>query len=268
MLYDYFPPDTPSTKSLAALDPDSVDLSIDSHTELVERLPQFRNLKRLWFANASEAHVAQISSLQSLDTLVLKAFRGDSLDAISRLENLRVLVLMSASRLRSLDVFLRLQQLEELHLEYAPKCEDLSPISELTKLSRLGLSGTISGQIYTIETLQPVATLPRLRELYLWSIRVRSGGLRPLASLRSLKKLELPLTFDASDYYYLAGRMPGTRCSAFGGYVELNGLECSTCGSTLIRPVGKNKRTLCRKCKPAAFSKMLARHLEQRGRET
>ena len=90
--------------------------------------------------------------------------------------------------LQSLEGIEGMASLRELNLYGKTLCSDLSPLSALTSLEHLYLSGTAYGEISAPYDLSALASLTNLRELRL-SADVSS--FEPLASLQNLESLEI-----------------------------------------------------------------------------
>ena len=82
------------------------------------------------------------------------------------------------------------RHLRELTIMHLPKVRDLSPLADLRRLERLGLSTLpswdASGKVVTVRSLKPIADLPRLKYLTLFGIVPKT---RSLAALSGCKKL-------------------------------------------------------------------------------
>ena len=114
---------------------------------------------RIWHSKFRS--LKEIGKLSNLETLVIATYPDLSLDPISELSSL---------------VYLRI-----LHL---PKISDLSPLGKLPNLEVLALETTpgwdSSGKVQEVESLQPIADLPRLKHLELLGVVPRDRSLSPL----------------------------------------------------------------------------------------
>lgn len=139
------------------------------HLELTrspsKNFPRFtdpRVLRSLVIWHCKYASLRPIGQCLMLDTLVIATFPDAALDFLSGLAQLRYLQI--------------------LHL---PRVHDLSPLAGLRSLEVLSLetlpSWDASGKVTTVDSLEPIARLPKLRHLQLFGVR---------SALKSLTELE------------------------------------------------------------------------------
>ena len=146
-------------------------------------------------------------NLESVTSLQLNVGEDETSSEVSNLEgiekftNLRTLEIES-TKINDISVLSNLTNLEELHIygDYKIKdfsrvtsnqsIKDLTPISKLTKLNKLTLSG------YNISDISFLSTLTKLTELDLMNNKIKD--ITPISKLTSLQKLYLSLN-EISD---------------------------------------------------------------------
>lgn len=185
-----------------------------------------------------------IHSLPNLEELTLHEPSKAQLEALSRLWNLKRLRITHA-RPKNIEFIRSMVNLEELVLEYVSGFSDLSPLSELPKLTSVhlenlrrvsdfgGLSGLkclrylkIDG---TFDWKQPIADfeflhgLPNLEVLALGSVIIKAPypALLPVLTLQHLKKISVSWTMlEAEEYALLEVGMPHVDGAVRGPYTR------------------------------------------------
>lgn len=140
------------------------------------------------------------------------------------------------SKVTDLEPLRYLDRLELLSLEDIPKVRSIEPVAHLSRLVALDFSGGMWNK-NRAETLEPIGRLPVLEELYLTNLRVDSGGLRPLARCRALRRLRLSNQFPTEDYAYLAAKLPVVECEMFAPCLPMG----YKIGDKDVMVVGKRK---------------------------
>lgn len=150
-----------------------------------------------------------LRALSNLETLELRGLpKVNALQPISQLPGLTTLTLGGAMPASDLSPLQHLTQLRDLHLYELPVW-DISWMSSLRELQALRL------QVLPIETLQPLAGLTRLNDLWVYggySIQTPVTSVRPLAEVPNLKTLRL-------------GRVPVTDISPLAQLTRLTHLS-------------------------------------------
>jgi hypothetical protein len=129
-----------------------------------------------------------LGDLQNLETLVVATYPDESLEPIGRLEKLRYLSLL-----------------------HFPRVSDLSPLAGCAELVTVSLatlpSWDTSGKIIQVESLEPLARLPRLEHLELFGVCPPDRRLAPLLSAPSLASLRVSKYPEAEsgDFYDRTG---------------------------------------------------------------
>ena len=126
---------------------------------------------------------------------------------------IRVCGLCSHPMKRIITLIAKIKCLKGLVLEDTPKISDLSPLSQCIKLESFEFSGGMWKSNKT-ESLEPISGLPKLSSLRLLNLSV-SSGLKSLASLTSLRELELSNQFPTEEYAYLSVKLDGVHCEYF-----------------------------------------------------
>ena len=152
--------------------------------------------------------------------LQLYELRVADLGPLTQLRGLRELAITWDTKVTSLDPLAELADLEVLVLEDLPKVRSIEPLRSLTKLVALDYSGGIWNRSRAL-TLEPLADLPLLEELWLTNMRVDEGGLRPLAGCPSLRRLQVSNRFETADYAYLAAKRPDIECDHFAPWIAV-----------------------------------------------
>jgi hypothetical protein len=144
--------------------------------------------------------------------------RMASIVPLGSCRHLRHLAIRWNTRLTSLAPLAGLP-LQTLILDDTARLHDLAPLKELPQLRYFEFSGGLN-RSNVAKSLAPLADLKRLRHVRLLNLRVRSGGLEPLAQCRSLRELEVSNQFDIEDYARLAAKLPRVKCAMFKPWVR------------------------------------------------
>ena len=193
------------------------------HLEVVARMP---SLKRLSLLQPKEADISPIAALNCLEVLFIEdATKGESLEFVRPLRNLKALGVFDAKRL-----------------------VDISGIEDLTGLDELGLQRGIWNAM-KLKTLQPLSGLTGLSCLRL-TAESEDNSLEPLRNLSNLQELELNLLYPMGEYARLAAFLPEEICEVFAEpYETVGGLCKKESGHMTILPAWPLKRW-CNDCNP------------------
>jgi hypothetical protein len=183
-----------------------------------------------YVVGAGDREVSALGTLVDVEFLRFYELRAARLEPLSQIQRLRHLKIEWDTKLRELDAIAALENLETLIVIDTPKVRDLSPLKALTHLAALEYSGGIWNKQHA-DSLEPLASLPKLEELVLTNLRVQSGGLTPLARCRSLRTLRLSNQFDTEDYAFLSVALPQVQCDSFHPWVPV---ELSNGADTMI----------------------------------
>lgn len=127
------------------------------------------------------------------------------------------------NKVRTLDWLAPLAGLTVLSLQDMRHVRDFSPLAGLVNLTSLSLSGGIDTKL-TLDTLAPLAGLPRVEELMLANVKIVDGSLQALAAMPALRRLLIgnnAASFE--EFARLSVRAPQVACDQFRGYVQLDG---------------------------------------------
>lgn len=220
------------------LRPDAVAvLVVDTEQWHPASLEQPVSGKAAYVMGIGQAPFSDLCRRLHVERLDVYQMRVDDLSCLADIPGLTHLAIRWNSRLESLDALCGLK-LETLVLEDTPKIRDLEPLVRLPTLERLTFSAPAGSNANRVDSLAPLAGLPRLRELDLTNTRVASGGLLPLAGCHHLRRLVLSNHFPTEQYAFLSARLPGTECSLFAPWVHVGR---STIDETEVMITGSRK---------------------------
>jgi hypothetical protein len=165
-----------------------------------------------------EKSFSKFCSLVTAERLDFHDMRVADISALADMPRLRHLAIRWNTKLVSIGA-LRGLRLRSLILEDTPRLRQLAPIATLGELRELRFSGGRNTPNIA-ESLAPIGKLQHLTHLELLNLRVRRGGLRPLASCRHLRRLELSNQFPTEDYAFLSVALPRTQCPMFSAWVR------------------------------------------------
>jgi hypothetical protein len=168
----------------------------------------------------SEHDFAGLCDRLDVEVLHFYEMRAAGIRPITRLARLRGLAIVWNTKLSDIGPLAELRELRALRLSHTPRVKDLSALAALSELTFLEITGGV-WSTSRLATLDPVGALGRLRELVLMNTAVETGGLRPLAKCRELRRLDLSNQFRTEDYAFLSVMLPKTECDMFAPYVRL-----------------------------------------------
>ena len=225
-----------------------------------EALPGLDKVEFLWLSSrVNQPLLDAACQMKSLKGLHISWSGIKSLDSIARLRGLRYLYLGSSPSLASLVPLEEAAPLEWLELENIAACADLSFLAAHPSLKGLGVSGA-ENKYLNVHSLTPLTHLQTLEWVALRMVRIKSGGLWPLARLRRLKYLELSNKYPMEELAALAGMRPDIQCDLFRPvFSTLEFMTCKKCGAhNLVMLTGKGKPCLC----PSCDAERLKRHID------
>jgi hypothetical protein len=183
--------------------------------------------------------------------------RIDNFGCLKKLTNLRVLGLESCSKITSLELFSEFQSLSGLAITHFKNIHDLRPLAELISLRALAVAGSMWTRMQ-VYSFGPLEGLKNLELLHLTNIKAEDESLRPLGSLRSLKRLDIANFYSMNEFAWLSQKLKATECTWLRPYSEMKHTECRKCGrATMVMLTGKRKPTLCSQCDKKALDKHL-----------
>ncbi|MEI7984179.1 MAG: leucine-rich repeat domain-containing protein [Armatimonadota bacterium] len=183
---------------------------------------------------SKQQDLAKIADLINVVDLRFKDMQMADLSALSRMSKLRSLQIYWNTKLTDLDSLRALPALEILSLGSTTKIRSLTPLQDLQSLKVLEIRAGVWGY-HHLDTLEPLGQIKGLQELYLNTIRVREGGLKPISLCVGLRYLGLPYRFPLEQYAYLAAKMPGVNCDEFKPFAAFRQPQIYSC---ICRGVG------------------------------
>lgn len=176
-------------------------------TRGLEGLARRPRLRRVGAKALRAQDLEHVRHIAALETLRLFDFRGHDLQPASTLRHVRVLEVSVASKLESLAGIEQWHGLEVLSVTNAPRLTSIDALRELHHLRWMFLGGGMYSPMH-LASLAPLAGATRLVALTLSGVRVADRSLRPLAQLRELRRLDLPLHFSGPEFRWLEEHLP------------------------------------------------------------
>ena len=231
-------------------------------------LPELGHVRRLvLWSHVTPPLFEAACRMHDLDCLVIKWSSIRDLSPIAGLRQLRFLYIGSSTKVTSIEALASLGNLRQLHMENFKLITDFSPLTRLTRLESLTISGSMWSR-QTVASLEPLATMTWLHALAVDTSHVDS--LRPLANLTGLAALDVGGRLPMEEYAWLAARLPATECRWFQPWLELahSGIGlCRKCGrESMVMLTGRGKGTLCRHCDQAKVDRHAAAFAAARSR--
>jgi hypothetical protein len=214
------------------------------------RLPEFQNIRwlNIW------SHVTQplfdaACKLGNLECFQIKWSNIKDLSGIQYLQSLRYLRIGSSTRVESLQPLIGLTGLKILDIENFKLISDFTPLLSLVGLESLAVTGSMWTR-QKVASLEPFSQMTWLKHLAVDTSSVKS--LRPLASLKGLRTLDIGGRLPMQEYAWLSAKLPDTDCRWFSPYLDLSlsGIgRCKRCqNESMIMLAGRGTKTLCLTC--------------------
>ncbi len=198
---------------------------------IVEDLSELPLEARFVATRGTAKALSRLSSAVNLEALWANPASAELLNQISRLPNLRAVLLRS---LRKLDPapLAGAARLEHLMLDWLFGPVDLSFLGSLSRLQTVWLANVkrvrletmpslpqvigleLGGGMWSVlelDSLKPVSRLPNLRYLALRSTKVLDGSLRPLHGLTDLREIHVANYYPMQECVALAAALPQAR---------------------------------------------------------
>jgi len=174
-------------------------------------LPSLGHVRYLWFSSrVSQPLFDAACAMPNLEGLYVKWSGVKTLDALTSMPFLKYLHIGSSAQLESIDPLSQLRGLVVLELEWIKRIADLTPLGALSRLEGLAVEGDMYNT-QVVDSLAPLASLSRLRYLFLSNLKSRDGTLRPLVGIESLEHLNTALWWPESDFEILKRNLPRLR---------------------------------------------------------
>jgi hypothetical protein len=213
--------------------------------------------RRLDARNVSPAKWNDLLSICQTHDLRLYHLSLSSLAGIERLRKTRTLALECANRVTTLRPVFNMSWLEKLSVTDFPKLEGLDGIEDLQNLSELHLSGN-RGSLRPplhLKSIAPVAKLPKLERFSLAVARLDDDDITSLATIRTLRHLQVSNQFDRVQFAYLAKHLNGQLDEPIGAYRKAS-RHCVKCGGEAYMFIGRRAPFLCRTCDAIRFERL------------
>lgn len=240
-------------------------LQIDRGTEHVERLPDFKRLRKLSLSSMKEDVLPLLVKMKSLEVLSVAFCNYDDLSPLAKLSKLKCLLLGPLRKVTSLEFLHSMTGLRALEMSDLTRAPDLTPLASLRNLEELTIeTAGMGGKQVKVKSLDPIGELGKLKWL---RIRVISEdkSLRGLSKLKKLETLSINGLFPWQEYAKLAGALGKPLCEWLEKkYIEWGYPKCRKCGAErAISPPGKGKRAFCGECYPEKVDQLVAEYDEQ-----
>lgn len=215
-----------------------------------EKLPELHNVRwlSLW-SHVTPPMFAAACRMSSLECLQIKWSNVRDIAAIENLRHLRYLFFGSSTKIESIEPLAALSSLCLLEIENFKLITDFSPLTRLTSLESLAVTGSMWSR-QDVGTLETFAQMTWLQSLALDTSKVKT--LRPLANLRRLKSIDVGNRLPMREYAWLSAMLPNTECRWFKPYLDLSGIGFSRCvqckQDSKVMLTGKGAKLLCRVC--------------------
>lgn len=197
---------------------------------------------------ASGRKIGSLSFLKKftqLKALYLHSFKVSTLDDLSELKHLEILVLENVGNGANLDPLSNLQNLRELILQTPP-----------------GWDG--SGKKIIYKSLKSLENLKKLKRLTAFDVFFEEDGFQPLYRIPSLKVLDTKNSFTTKEFAKLALNRPDIKCAYAHPYREWEGFEymkCKKCGNFKVEFSGVDlkRKNFCLQCDSKKCAELIER---------
>lgn len=247
----------PIAADLADVSPGADVISISRNTKGLFRLPEYRNLRRVWTTGLDAQTLTVVSSLPELRELVVYEYRERDLTAVARATALESLAVWYAPRLRSLAGVEHLRGLRELIVGDVRGPLPLDEVASLASLETMSMEGGMWRPL-AVPSLQPLASLERVERLRIASIKVEDQSLAPLRGLSRVRDVFIANQFPLEEFARLAAAWPEVKSESLHP-VRPAGIECGKCRGkrTVLLTGGRGLK--CDTCDAPAIDRHIAR---------
>lgn len=173
-------------------------------------LPSVPATTLVFSSKVSDQLFASACTAPYLEALSVKWSSISSLEPLREARSLQALFLGSSPGVENLDPLRDLPRLRWLFVENVKAPVDLSFLSGLSELREFGISAS-RGKHLVVKSLLPLAQLSRLEMLWLVSIRIEDGGLKPLHSLGRLVSLRSTIRKESQEFRELCAALPSLK---------------------------------------------------------
>ena len=248
---------------LSVVPDDAEYVAVKGSSKNLGRLAELNKVVALWATEPTRELFRACARLPRLRALYAVYFKTLDKVSIAGADSLEHLGLSWATRLVDLSFLRDLPALRTLILDDMKRL-DLTTLPELPQLTALALGGGINSTM-KVQSFEPLARLPNLRYLSLYSIRAADGSLKPLSTLRNLREIRLPNYFSVDEFARLSGALPDAKGKALTPFfTATDGSDkvpwgCKNCGGPRYMMTGKPALILCPECDKPKMDKRIAR---------
>ncbi|MFL0800363.1 MAG: hypothetical protein K6L80_07950 [Agarilytica sp.] len=169
------------------------------------------DIKELSAKQVNQGFLEEIGRLNKLERLHIEVLTAESLEPLTRLDNLRFLRLGSVRNVREFGSILELKSLEKLFIENAKYLNDVEFLRGANNLIAIGVEGGMYKQ-QKVDSLEPFSKLNTLEALFMSSVQLRDKNLDYLATIPNLKYLGSARFAQKSSFTSLRKLMPELTC--------------------------------------------------------
>lgn len=242
------------------------DLSNKEQEKIIDQwcelLPSFKNLKWLWFqSKISQKLFDAACEVSGLESLYIKWGPIQDYTPLWNLTKLNNLYIGTFTNSKSLDVFSSMKKLKWLQINNVKEVESLKPITSLTNLLGLGITGTDSKKL-KVPSFKPLSTLNSLEWLHLGAVSAQDESLSAFYELKKLKFLGVAKSYSKEEFAKLSNYIGPDVCQWSQPFAKFHSslFPCRKCNeNSKVMCSGKGTRSLC----PTCDSVLLAKHVYQ-----
>ncbi len=196
--------------------------SEDSHWGMLSTFP---NLEELTLHSPSNEQISFVSNLWRLKRLRITHARPKNLEFMARLQNLEEVILEYVSGFDDLSPLSQLTRLRALHIENVRRVSDFSGLSNSPRLAYLSIDGTLDWA-QPVEDFDFLGSLESLEYLRLMNVRSPKTA-QPLSSIAGLKNLSKIIVgmsaFPVEVFAWLEAKIPHVEGAVRPPFVKFGG---------------------------------------------
>ena len=178
--------------------------------EWIERLTRVPATTIVFSSKVSQELFAAACAAPHLEALNVKWSSITSLEPLGQCQSLKAFFLGSSPSIEDLVPLSQLSELRWLFVENVAAPVDLSFVDGLGELREFGISAS-RGKKLSVKSLVPLASLKRLEMLWLVSIRMEEGGLKPLERLDRLESFRSTVRKNSREFKDLCAALPSLK---------------------------------------------------------
>ena len=180
------------------------DKLVDEWCSLLPTLP----VKVLMFSSKVPQRLFNAAChVPKIEALSIKWSSCTNIDALADAASLGSLFLGSSPSVERLDVLAKLGSMKHLFIENVSSPVDISFARSMGGLKEFGLSAS-RGKRISVQSLEPLSALEHIEMLWLVSVNIINGGLRPLHSLNNLTSLRSTIKHTSPEFRELCLALP------------------------------------------------------------